>query len=111
MAESRGDIPGGGVHQSITTLGFDPRQEKFVGTFVSSMMEFLWIYKGGLDTSLKKLTLDTEGPGPTGEGTRLVPYQDIYEFVNDDYRVLRSMSKGEDGKWKEFMLAHYRRKK
>ena len=43
-------------------------------------------------------------------GTRLVPYQDRLEFVDDDHRVLRSHTKGKDGKWQQFVEMHYYRK-
>ena len=45
------------------TLGYDPVQKRFVGTFIGSMMTHMWIYNGTLDAAGKVLTLDTEGPG------------------------------------------------
>ena len=93
---------------SVMTLGFDPRVKRFVGTFVSSMMTHLWIYNGRIDASGKTLTLDTEGPGFT-DPTKLVPYQDAIELKSADHRVLTSQARGDDGAWKRFMTAHYRR--
>jgi hypothetical protein len=43
----------------------------------------------------------------TGEGT--ATYRDITEFKSDDHRIFRSAMQGEDGQWKEFMKADYRR--
>jgi hypothetical protein len=91
------------------TLGYDPGQKRFVGTFIGSMMTHLWIYSGRLDDAGKVLTLDTEGPDFSG-GPDLVPYQDIIEFVNDDHRILKSQLRDKDGNWQQFMTADYRRK-
>ena len=74
------------------------RSKKFVGTFIGSMMTNLWVYDGSLDASQKVLTLDTEGPGMTGDG-KIVKYQDVIEFKSDDQRTLTSRVQGEDGEW------------
>jgi hypothetical protein len=91
------------------TLGYDPAQKRFVGTFIASMMTHLWIYNGALDAAGKVLTLDAEGPDFSG-GPGMVKYQDIIEFVSDGHRTLKSQILGPDGKWQNFMTAHYRRK-
>jgi hypothetical protein len=110
MGEGKGETPEGGSMTSIMTLGFDPQKNRFVGTFIASVMTYLWVYHGTLDAAGTVLTLDTEGPDFSG-GSNLVKYQDIIEFVDNDYRVLRSQLLGPDGKWNHFMTAHYRRKK
>jgi hypothetical protein len=92
---------------TIMTLGYDPAQKKFVGTFVASVMTHLWHYSGTLNEAGNVLTLDTEGPSFTGEG--MTQYQDIIEFIDDSHRTLTSRFVGPDGKWHHFMTAHYRR--
>ena len=110
IGEGTGEAPDGRPAQSIMTLGYDPRQGKFVGTFIASMMTHLWIYDGGaLDAAGKVLTLDAEGPNFAEPG-KMSRYQDIIEFMSDDHRILRSRAPGPDGQWVEFMTAHYRRK-
>ena len=99
---------GSGTCRSIMTLGFDPRTKKFVGTFIADVMTHLWPYNGTLDAAGKVLTLDSEGPGMTGEDS-YVKYQDIIEFISDDHRTLASRYLGSDGKWVPFMKAHYRK--
>ncbi len=108
--EARGSMPGGGDAEMIITLGFDPQKNRFVGTWIGSMMTHLWIYDGTLDAAGKVLTLDTEGPDFSG-GTKMVKYQDMIEFISDDHRTLSSRLRGEDGNWHQFMTAHYHRKK
>lgn len=110
IGDGQGEMPdGGGICQSIMTLGYDPQKKRFVGSFIASVMTRLWIYDGSLDEAEKVLTLDTEGPKFTGEG--LAKYQDIIDFVSDDQRTLSSQILGDDGQWQPFMKAHYRRKK
>jgi hypothetical protein len=110
MGEGTGPGPDGSEMKSIMTLGYDPQAKRFVGTFIASMMTYLWIYNGSLDPAGKVLTLNAEGPDFSG-GPNLVKYQDIIEFVNDDHRTLRSQLLGPDGNWNHFMTANYRRKK
>jgi len=108
MGEGRGHMPDGSPCQTFMTLGYDPVQKRFVGTFIGSMMTHMWIYNGSLDASGKVLTLDTEGPDFSG-GTGMVKYQDIIEFKSDDHRVLSSRLQDKDGHWQQFMTANYRR--
>ncbi len=110
IGEGSGGTPDGGGCESIMTLGFDPQTKRFVGTFVASGMTHLWPYHGSLDASGKVLTLDSEGPTFSGDGA-MAKYQDIIEFVSDDHRTLKSQVLGPDGKWTQFMTAHYHRKR
>ena len=107
IAEGEGECPDGSIAQSIITLVYDPQKQRFVGTFIASMMTHLWPYEGVLEGDV--LTLDSEGPSFTGEGP-MVKYQDIIEHVDDDHWILRSRMPGKDGQWIQFMTAHYRRK-
>ncbi|MEQ9409120.1 MAG: DUF1579 domain-containing protein [Fuerstiella sp.] len=107
VLEFAGETPEHGQWTSLYTLGFDPRMDRFVATFVASMMTHLWVYEGQLDDSGKVLTLDVEGPRFDGEG--LVRYQDSIEIVDPDHWVLRSRILGDDGQWHSFMEGHHRR--
>ena len=110
MGEGRGEMPGGGQAITIMTLGYDPTKKRYVGTFIGSMMTYMWLYDGTLDATGKVLTLDTEGPHFGTEG-KMAKYKDVIEFVSDDHRTLTSHMQGDDGTWSKFMTAHYRRKK
>lgn len=109
IGEGEGGMPEGGTSQSIMTLGYDPASKRFVGSFVAGVMTHLWVYNGSLDADEKVLTLDTEGPSFTGDGT-LAKYQDIIQFIDNDHRTLSSRCLGPDGQWHSFMIGHYRRK-
>lgn len=109
QGESRGEMPDGSSMTSLITLGYDPQKKRFVGTWVGSPMAHLWIYDGELDAAGRKLSLYAEGPDFSG-GPKLTKYCDAIEFVSDDHRTLTSTLLGENGKWTQFMTAHYRRK-
>ena len=109
LAEGQGEMPECGAATTMMTLGYDPQNKRYVGTWIGSMMTHLWIYDGELDESQKVLTLNSEGPAMTGKG--MAKYRDAIEFKSDDLRVLTSYVLEDDGKWYKFMKAHYRRQK
>ena len=116
QCEGRGEMPGGGQAHMSMTLGYDPKKQRFIGTWIGSMMNHMWIYEGTLDASGKVLALESTGPAWTPEGQpiegKTARYRDSIEFVSDDHRTLSSRVLGEDGKWSEpFMTAEYRRVK
>lgn len=108
LAEGRGETPGGDPATMIMTLGFDPQKKRYVGTWIGSMMTYLWVYDGGLDADERVLTLAAEGPSMAAEG-QMGKYKDVIEFKSDAHRVLTSHTLGPDGKWHQFMAANYRR--
>jgi Protein of unknown function (DUF1579) len=110
LAEGQGEMPGCGAVATIVTLGYDPQKQKYVGTWVGSMMTYLWLYEGELDASETVLTLNAEGPSMLAEGT-MAKYKDVIEFKSNDHRVLTSHLLGDDGQWHQFMTANYRRRK
>jgi len=110
VAEGGGEMPGGGVARTLMTLGYDERKGHYVGSWVGSMMTHMWVYRGSLDATGNVLTLDTEGPDFSAEGKTL-RYQDVIAFTSDDRRTLTARMLGDNGEWREFMQAHYRRNK
>lgn len=109
ILEGTADMPGGaGTGHMRMTLGYDPDRQAFVGSWVGSMMTLMWVYRGQLDAAGKVLTLDTEGPSFAGDG-KTVRYQDVITLVDADTRTLHSQTLGEDGQWKRFMTATYKR--
>lgn len=110
VAESTGPTPTGQLTTSILTLGYDPAGERFVGSWIDSMQTHLWSYRGTLDDSGTALTLETEGP-VLGDPTRTARYREVFEVVDADHRVWRTMILGPDGEWFEFARAEYRRER
>lgn len=109
VGEGQGQMPDGDSFTSVMTLGYDPQKKRFVGTWIGSVMTNLWIYDGELDGAGRVLSLYSDGPSMSGDGTT-VRYRDAIEIVDDDHRVLTSAVQGEDGNWTGFMTAHYRRR-
>ena len=109
QGEAIAPMPEGGMSVSLMTLGWDPTKGRFVGTWVGSVMPFLWIYDGELDASGQALSLFSEGPAMDGS-SRLVPYKDVIRFVDDNTRTLTGHAQTDDGTWKEFMTVEYRRR-
>ena len=108
LGEGQGEMPGCGSVTTLVTLGFDPQKQRYVGTWIGSMMNYLWVYDGELDADKKVLTLNSDGPAMTGEG-KMAKYKDVIEFRHDDHRVLTSHMLGDDGQWHLFMTANYHR--
>ncbi len=110
QCESHGHMPEGSPSVMLITLGYDPDKQRFTGTFVGSMMTYLWVYEGSLDPGGRVLTLDAQGPSMACDGT-LAKYQDIVEFRDADERSLSSQIQLPDGTWHQFMTTRYRRKR
>lgn len=111
VGESTGQMPDGKPATMLITLGFDPRTERYVGTWVGSMMTHLWVYDGELDMAGKVLSLMAEGPGCDPASKTLHKFKDVIEIVDDDHRIFSGHMLGEDGQWQRFMTAKYTRTK
>lgn len=98
----------GDPYAAVLTLGYDPKKEKYIGTYVDSMTSLLWTYEGTLDEDKKKLTLMTEGEMPGGEK---VKFRESHEFKSDDHRIFTSEMIGPDGEFMEMLTVHAHRKK
>ena len=110
LAEGKGEMPGGGDATTMMTLGYDPREKRYLGTWIGSMMTHLWIYDGALNQAETVLTLASDGPNFSAEG-KMAKYRDVIEFKSDDHRLLTAYMLGDDGKWNVLMTANYWRKK
>src|SRR5262245_47947504 len=110
LAEGQGEMPGCGPATTMLTLGYDPQKQRYVGTWIGSIMTHLWMSGGALDSAGRVLTLNAEGPHMTAEG-KIAQYKDVLEFKSEDHRVLTSHMLGDTGQWHRFMTANYRRMK
>ena len=109
LCDGAGSMPGGGGEaRMLMTLGYDPDQQAFVGTWVGSMMTHMWVYRGTLDADQKVLTLETEGPSFKADSATM-RYRDVITVVSANERTLTSFGQQPDGSWKQFMQAKYTR--
>lgn len=109
-ADGRGRMPDGAPTETQMLLGYDPARRTFVGTWVGSMMNHLWVYRSGtLDADRRILTLEAEGPAFDGPPGAMANYRDQIEIVGPDERLLHGNVQGPDGQWTRFMTARYRR--
>jgi hypothetical protein len=110
LCEGEGEMPGSGnAARMLMTLGYDPARERFVGSWVGSMMTHFWVYEGRRDQNGQSLTLDTQGPSMTGDG-KLVRYREVIELHSADHRIMSSHMLNGAGEWHRFMTVRYRRR-
>ncbi|MGV3484386.1 MAG: DUF1579 domain-containing protein [Planctomycetaceae bacterium] len=105
ICESSGQSDESGPWSSIMTLGYDPAQKQYVGTFIGSMMANIWPYHGVIDESEKRLPLYSEGPKFDGSGVG--QYRDTIELIDADTWLFSSEWLADDGQWVEFLVAKH----
>lgn len=94
----------------MLTLGYDPKEESFVGTWVDTSSSHLWTYTGSLDEEKNVLTLESEGPS-FADPTKMAKYRETFTMKDADTRTSSSAILGEDGKWTTFVNGEFKRKK
>ena len=107
--EMTGDMMGTPM-TGIQTIGYNTDKQKYVGTWVDSMMNHMWHYEGSVTEAGTTLTLEAEGPNFMADG-KTTKFRDIYEFKSPDHIHATSTMLGEDGKWVVFMSGDSRRTK
>jgi uncharacterized protein YndB with AHSA1/START domain len=107
VGEADGACPGLADSRMVITMGFDAASGRFRGTWVGSMMGHMFVYDGALDEAAATLSLDSEGPSFTGEGT--AKYRDIVQLVSETERVVTGNAVLPDGSLHEIMRATFRR--
>jgi hypothetical protein len=108
LAESKGEMLGT-PFTGIMTLGYDPKSEKYIGTWVDSMTDYMWQYTGSVEG--KKLTLESKGPCPLKPPGTLVNFRETLELKDKDHKVFTSSFQDDDGTWKELVTINSTRKK
>ncbi|MBB3314548.1 hypothetical protein FHT77_000390 [Rhizobium sp. BK181] len=109
VAEGAGQMPGGGAATTVLTLGYSAEKGKYVGTWIGTMMDHIWVYEGEVSDDGKILNLYTTGPDFT-DANKLADYREQIIFHDRDHRTFNSAARQPDGSWKQFMEAHYIRK-
>lgn len=94
---------------SMMTLGYDPNQEAFVGTYVDTIQTHLWMYKGQLDEEKRVLTMNCEGPSMTDPKV-MAQYRDQFEIISPDHKRMTSSVLTDEGEWAVIMVSEGKRK-
>jgi hypothetical protein len=81
----------------VFTVGYDAAKKKYIGTWVDSGSSTFWRYEGVVDSTGKKLVLETEGPNMLN-GTEMAKFREVTEFKSKDHKVFAS-SMWQGGKW------------
>lgn len=109
VVEGKADMGPDGQTRTLMTLGYDPAQQHYVGTWVGTMMTKLWVYKGWVEDDGRTLTLEAEGPAFDDPGKTAL-YHDAITFLDDDHRRFTGSVRQPDGTFKQFMAVDFRRR-
>lgn len=100
----------GAPYTGIHSLGYDPLNKRFHGTWIDSFCGTLWVYKGTLNDAGDALTLETEGPSMQTPN-KTARYKEVMQITGKDSRTYTSSIETDDGKWMKIVAIEYRRKK
>jgi hypothetical protein len=93
--------------KSFISVGYDTKANDgkgaFVGSFICNHMSRIWVYEGQRQGNT--IQLKAMGPSFT-DPTKIVPYIDEIELVDDNHKTLTSKYQKEDGTFEAFMWQH-----
>jgi len=107
VGEGEGEMPAGGSARWTVTMGYDAAMKRFRGSWVGSMMGFMFLYDGALTEDGMSLPLESQGPAFDGSG--MATYRDTVTMLDANTRTLTSEVQGPDGGWTRFMHGTFRR--
>jgi hypothetical protein len=92
----------------IGTVGYDPIDKKYVGTWVDSISPHLTVLKGEYDAATKTMTSIAEGRDfQTGQVTQS---KHITRFIDENTRTFEIHAKEEGGNERKVMEIQYKRR-
>jgi hypothetical protein len=90
------------------TVGYDPIEKKYVGTWVDSMSPYLMVMKGEYDAAKKTMTSVAEGRDmATGQITKSTH---ITRYIDDDTRIFEIHATEEGGQERKVLEIQYKRR-
>lgn len=98
---------GGMPFEGHGTNGYDPKTEKFVGSWVDSTSPYAMHMTGTYDEKTSTFTFKSEGLGPDGQPTK---GKSVIVYKDDDHRTF-TMYDIVDGKEVKKMVVEYERTK
>ena len=108
VVEGQTAMPDGTAMKYYSSLGYDVSFKEYRGCWFASVSSHLWKYVGELSADGKVMTLNCVGPNMTKDG-ETANYRDVIAILDENHRTLTSYGEDENGKWHEFMKAHYTR--
>lgn len=109
VSEMKMDMNGFSM-RGLQTIGYDSKNQKYIGTWVDSVMNHMWHYTGKVDESGKRLDLEADGPDMMNPA-KTAKYRDSYVFKSPDEIMTESFVMGPEGEWITFMTSTMTRKK
>lgn len=107
VSRFKGDIFGM-PFSGIGTVGYDPIDKKYVGTWIDSISPHLTTIKGEYDAAAKTMNMVAEGRDfQTGQVTQS---KHITRYVDDNTRTFEIHAKEEGGKERKVMEIQYKRR-
>ena len=82
---------------AIQTIGYS-KQDSFTGSWVDSIMHYMWQYSGTLDESKNRLTLNANGPDLT-DPKKTRKYRDIFEIQSPTEILTLSQMLNDNDQW------------
>lgn len=108
---AEGEASGAGFSfTSMLTIGYDPAEKAFVGSWIDSIQTHMWTYRGTLDEERRVLTLAAEGPSMT-DPTKTAKYEDRIELIDADHKRITSVGMNDKGEWEQYMQVNFTRSK
>jgi len=91
-------------------FGYDPKKEKYVGTWVDNMTPIISPMEGTYDAEKKSMTMTSKGYNP--ETGKTFEMKNVSRYIDKDTRIFEMYMPGEDGKkmWKSMEMKYTRRK-
>ena len=92
----------------LSTSGYDPEKERFVGTWQDSTNPFHYYFEGGFDETGKRLEMEGDNIDPLSGN--LVKYRSVETFHDDDNRMLELYVENTTGEEMQVLEYEYKRK-
>ncbi|TRL35812.1 DUF1579 domain-containing protein [Rhizobium straminoryzae] len=108
VAEGRGNMPDGTPATTLLTLGHNSATGRYLGSWIGTMMEHMWVYDGELSEDGSTLSLYTTGPSFSDPAVTQ-RYREQIILTGENSRIFTSSAAQPDGGWHSFMRADYRR--
>lgn len=100
---------GGEPYEGRATLGYDPRQGRWVSTWIGSNDPHLWSFVGDWDEGEQTLTMYGKGPSP--QGPELLDYVTVERRLSPDERTFEMSFTLPDGTVVPLFRYAYERRK